>query len=174
MQSEYLISTPHEFELTHEDEEGIEDLFYTSDQGFGANIQARASGALIQQLIANKSFPTDKTNSQLLKLSHFGDMLHKYISGIVRLTDHDTKLKELDKASEADKTLYARIKKPKKKKLSAVDFPNAIFPARIEIETGEIEPMKNIMLELKCHFPTSLAKLDEKMSDATAKQARSL
>lgn len=166
----YLISSPHEFELSQNDEGAIEDLFYTADMGFGANIQARASGALMQQLIANESFITDKTNSQLTKLSHFGETLHAYIEGIVHLRGHDTKLKDLEGVSALDKETYGRIEKPKKKNVSSVDFPNSIFPAQPKIEAGEINPMKNTMLELKCHFPTSPGKLEELMTDSAAKR----
>ena len=170
MPLEFLISSPHEFPLTKADKDGIEDLFYTTDQGFGGNVQARAAGALMQQLIANQTFTTDKTNSQLLKLSHFGETLHQYIEGIVHVQAHDKKLKDLADVSSSDREKYARIQQPKKKTLSAVDFPNSIFPANGKIENSEIAPMKNIMLELKCHFPSSQGKLEEVMSDSAAKR----
>ena len=169
----YLVSTPYEFDLTPEDVEGIEDLFYTKDKGFGANIQSRASGALIQQLIAISSIADRRVvrptpNSQLNKLAHLGQTLHTYIESIAHIRLHDQALKNITgvPVSREERLVYQRIKRPKNKDPTAVDFPYTVFPT--EPQPGDIDQMQNVMLELKCSFPTNDEQLAKAMSDAEA------
>lgn len=176
---EYLVSEPHDLsqDLTRWDRLALEDLFYSRDLNFGADIQPRAAGALIQQLIAAASGVIDHAtpNKQLQSLRHFGGVLHTYIEKTVgvKIRAHDIRLRELNDGNtdERDRHFYAEIKKPEKKGLSAVDFPNSIFPANGPITSGKNKKeirRENIMLELKCHFPTSEEASSIMGSDAAA------
>ncbi len=139
MRFKVQVSEPVPLSLDESDKKALEDLFYNIDLSYGANVQRRNAGALIQQILANSALNFSPLNSQTQGLKNLGGLIQKY------LEEHEIKITEFEQKLQG---------KPYSKKRSPVDFKAKTFDESIEL------------IELKTHFASSEEAFQGHISEA--------